>query len=123
MPELRWRPFWLAAAWSLLVVVLTLSLMPKPPALPDVAFSDKYGHLLAYGSLMFCFGQLYPRRWLVALLLVVMGVGVEFLQQLTGRWFELADMLANTLGVLSLWGLLHLTWLGRSLAWLESRLT
>ncbi len=120
-PALRWRRLWLLLAWSLCAMVMGLSLMPNPPALPEVRFSDKVGHLLAYGSLMFCFGQLYAHRWLVALLLALLGGAVEFLQQLTGRWFELTDMLANTLGVVGAWALLHFTPLGRALAWLESR--
>jgi hypothetical protein len=29
-----------------------------------------------------------------------MGVALEFLQGMTGRWFEYADMAANSIGVL-----------------------
>ncbi|MBA4382695.1 MAG: hypothetical protein C0406_09035, partial [Sideroxydans sp.] len=59
-----------------------------------------------------------PRVYLMAAF-VVMGVGIEILQGLSGyRYFEYADMLANTTGVLIGFGLAH-TWMGRILNKLE----
>ncbi len=61
-------------------------------------------HLLAYAVLMGWFGQIYTRTttqrsWLLGLILL--GVALEFLQGWGGvRFFDPADMLANSLGVL-----------------------
>ncbi|HUQ74878.1 MAG TPA: VanZ family protein [Burkholderiales bacterium] len=74
--------------------------MPHPP---DVGASDKLSHFAAYGTLMFWFAFLYRRtrtRALYAAGFIAMGVAIEFLQGFTGRHFEVADMFANTLGVL-----------------------
>jgi VanZ family protein len=52
--------------------------------------------------LMGWFVQLYQSRAMLvayALFLVALGVVLEFLQGMTGRYFEVADMAANTLGV------------------------
>ena len=56
---------------------------------------------------MLWFALLYrstSARVLYAAGFVAMGVAIEFLQPLTGRHFEPADMLANTIGVLLGWG-------------------
>jgi VanZ family protein len=44
-------------------------------------------------------------RVLYATGFVLMGVVIEFIQPYTGRHFEPADMLANTVGVLIGWGI------------------
>ncbi len=102
-PSLRLRPLWLALGWAMLATVVWLSLSAEPPqiALP---LADKLEHLLAYGSLMGWFGQLYTTRraglaWLTGL--VLLGIALEFLQGWGGvRYFDTLDMLANTLGAL-----------------------
>ena len=81
-----------------------LSLTPSPPRV-DFTASDKVGHLLAYGALMFWFAQLYRTRIFYALGFVAMGVGLEFLQGMGGhREADVFDMVANTLGVAAGWG-------------------
>lgn len=102
--------------WALVVALIWFSLTPKPP---DTGASDKLSHFLAYGALMFWFVLLYGRtrtRALYAAGFVAMGVAIEFIQPYTGRQFEPADMLANTLGVALGWGagLLATRWLRRS---------
>lgn len=76
--------------------------MPSPPT-PDFEQSDKLGHFLAYGGLMFWFCQLYPKaqtRVHYAAGFIALGVGMEFLQGMTDyRTFEVLDMVANTIGV------------------------
>jgi len=105
---LKYRSLWLAIGWFLVGLVLYLSLTPRPLEL-QVANGDKYSHMLAYFVLMGWFQQLYPAfrsRLLLLLLFVVMGVGIEFLQGMSGmRFFDPADMVANTLGALMAWSL------------------
>jgi len=106
---------------ALIATVLTLSLMPIEADLGENR--DKLGHFLAYGTLMFWFGMLIPtprRQLVIASAFCAMGAGVEFLQDLTPyRSFELADMLANSIGVLIGWSIV-LTPLKHSLAWIEA---
>lgn len=124
MSALRWRPLWLALGWGLIAAIWYLSLMPSPPQV-DVQYSDKWGHLAAYFLLTFWWLQLYSRRLhqhRLALAFVVMGLTLEVLQGLGGvRFFEYADMAANTLGVVLAW-LLGPTRLALGLYWLEARL-
>lgn len=97
------RNSWLGLGWLWVVTVFFLSLMPIPPQPYAFEFSDKLNHALAYSLLMLWFCQLYAgkARIKLLLLLLAMGVLIEILQGMTGyRYFEFADMLANTAGVL-----------------------
>ena len=100
------RPFWLALGWGLVAAIVWLSLTPSPPKV-DFEQSDKVGHFLAYGTLMFWFSQLYvtrKTRLACATGFAAMGVALEFIQGWTGyRDFELYDMLANGIGVALGW--------------------
>jgi VanZ family protein len=102
------RPVAVAAGWLLAATIVWLSLTPSPPD-PGFAYGDKLGHFAAYAGLMFWFGALYrsPRpRVALALLWIAMGVALEFAQRATGdRNFELADIAADSLGVLLGWGI------------------
>jgi glycopeptide antibiotics resistance protein len=85
--------------------IVWLSLTPSPPQI-EFRESDKVGHVLAYGLLMFWFAALYAHRLFFAFGFVAMGVGLEFVQGMLGyRTFDVLDMLANTLGVLAGWAL------------------
>jgi VanZ family protein len=116
------RRAWLALGWIWVAVVFYLSLMPHPPE--PVAFpgADKVEHALAYAALMLWFCQVHVgtgARIGTSLWLVAMGVGIEFLQGMTGyRAFEYADMLADATGVLAGWALAQ-TKLGYVLRMLE----
>jgi VanZ family protein len=96
----------IAVGWAMVAAIVWLSLTPSPPKV-DFKESDKVGHLLAYGSLMFWFCQLYATkktRILYGIGFVAMGVTLEFIQGALGyRTYEVFDMLANTLGVLLGW--------------------
>lgn len=98
----------MAAGWALAATIVWLSLTPSPPTI-DVEQGDKLGHFLAYGSLMFWFCLLYPRRAArvaYAIAWTGMGVGLEFIQGHLGyRTYEVYDMYANALGVLIGWSL------------------
>ncbi len=103
------RRVWLALGWLWVAAVFYLSLMPHPPEPVSFAGADKLEHGLTYAMLMlwFCQGYVGRRaRIRLSLSLVAMGVGIEFLQGMSGyRYFEYADMLANTTGVLLGWGM------------------
>ena len=49
---LRYERHWQAAGWVMVLIVIGLSLMPKPPQMPSILGWDKAQHMLAYGSLM-----------------------------------------------------------------------
>jgi len=103
-------------------LVLYLSLMPTPPKALDFAFSDKFEHLFAYSMMMGWFAQLYvvkSRQVFIAIALCLMGITVEFIQGWSGyRFFDVADMAANSLGVLLGWWLSN-RWLAGSLLRLD----
>lgn len=110
MRPLRYFRWWLVLGWLIVAAVIYLSLASKMPVSVPLRFGDKVGHFIAYGVLMGWFVQLFQSRpWLIlhAVLLVAMGIGLEFIQGYYGRRFEYADMAANTLGVM----------LGLALAW------
>jgi VanZ family protein len=76
---------------------------------------DKLAHVVAYLVLALWFGGLYSgaARGAHALGLAVMGVGLEFLQEAGGvRQLEVADMLANGVGVFLGWFLSRFPALG-----------
>ena len=78
--------------------------------------SDKWQHGFAYAVLMSWFAQLSPRHLKLSLLLVAMGIAVEFVQGWGGmRHFDVLDMVANTIGVVFGWvlirvGVNYLSW-------------
>lgn len=62
---------------------------------------DKILHFLGYAALAMVFVMaLRPKAYIPALLgLVALGVGIEFIQPLNTRGFEIGDMVANAVGV------------------------
>ncbi len=102
------RSLLVAGGWLLAAAIVVLSLAPQPPDL-DLPHGDKLGHIAAYSLLSFWFCWLYPARrsrLAYAAGWIAMGVALEFAQGATGyRSFELADMAANSLGVLLGWGI------------------
>jgi len=102
---MKLRAIWLALGWFWVAVVFYISLTPHPPEPVSFDGADKLEHLLAYCFLMLWFCQLSGfKRIRLALAFVAMGVGLEVLQGMTGyRFFEYADMLANSTGVLFGW--------------------
>jgi VanZ family protein len=95
----------LALGWAWVAAILYLSLTPAPPRI-DLEGGDKLGHLFSYAALAYWFGQFYfgRTRLFYAVGFVAMGIAIEFAQRATGyRSFEIADMVANTLGVAAGW--------------------
>ena len=106
--ELGARRLWLFIGWALVLSVVYLSLAPVAID-TGVQQGDKLLHVSAYGPLMLWFANLYEtlaRRRMLAAALVAMGVALEFIQGWTGyRTFEVADMLADAVGVAAGWAL------------------
>ncbi|HEY9446526.1 MAG TPA: VanZ family protein [Burkholderiales bacterium] len=103
MSGLRYRAAWLAIGWLLVMLVIYLSVTPRPPEIP-LDEGDKFGHVLAYATLMVWFGQLYTgsRRVLALAGIVALGVALEYVQRAIGyRVFDLWDMAADTAGALT----------------------
>ena len=107
MSKLRWS--WLGLGWIWVIAIFYLSLMPHPPEPLPMGFwgADKLEHALSYCLLMLWFSQIYTKlslRLLLTVLLLAMGIAIEYLQGETGyRFFEYADMLANASGVMLGW--------------------
>jgi VanZ family protein len=98
------RRIWLTLGGIWVATVVYLSLASHPPEPMRFSNADKLEHALAYSFLMLWFCQVYQQhrsRIIVAGLLVALGIGLEYLQRMTTyRFFDYADMLANSAGVL-----------------------
>ncbi len=121
---LRLKYLWLTIGYLMVSFVIYSSLSTAEVVL-EIKLSDKLMHVLGYFGLMGWFMQIYRSKragFLLAAVFIAMGVSLEFLQDLGGvRYFEVADMFANTLGVLLAWALSYtpvagiLLWFERSL--------
>jgi VanZ family protein len=99
----------LALGWAWVALIVYLSLMHDPPRI-EVHGGDKAGHVLLYGVAAFWFCAAYTgkARVLHCLGLVALGVGLEFVQRWVGyRSFEIADMVADVIGVLAGWAVVR----------------
>ncbi len=103
-PELRFKWLWLLLGYSLIVLVVFLSLTSDPVQVDTgLPYQDKVLHILAYFALVFWFVQIYHVRqhvffWVVFFL--CMGLLMEYLQGFESeRYAEVGDMVANVLGV------------------------
>lgn len=83
-----------------------LSLTPSPPS-TRIGW-DKIPHVLAYAALAFLLilslrpGKTGPLAVVISLgAVLAYGVAIEFVQRVTGRSFEVADMVANAIGAVS----------------------
>lgn len=113
--HLRFRRLWISVGVLLLLAVAISSIITLPQPLKAIMLQDKVAHTLAYASLMGWFSQIYRHdltRLILAIGLVAMGVGIEFIQGMTlTRQFDVLDMVANTSGVALAWALAY-TWVG-----------
>ena len=117
------RRIWLLLGWGMVAAVAVLSLIPVDVDLGENR--DKLAHFVAYGSMAFWFAMLFQgraRQVAIAIAFAAMGVAIEFLQGMTDyRSFEVADMIANSIGAALGWGLAQ-TPLGNVLGWTEKLL-
>ncbi len=120
--HLRFPRLWISVGVLLLLAVAVSSIITIPAPIKAIMLHDKVAHTLAYAGLMGWFSQIYRHdltRLILALGLVAMGVGIEFIQGMTTtRQFDVLDMVANTSGVILAWALAY-TWVGGILAWIE----
>jgi len=114
--DLVLRKLWLKIGYLLVICVIVLTLIPDPYetlGIDDLFedLSDKAQHLFAYVLLMGWFTQIYHSRkshLVLAASFISMGVALEFLQELgQTRMFEVADMIANSTGVLLAWSVAY----------------
>jgi VanZ family protein len=97
--HLNIRRAWVILGWLLVLVVIYLSLTPKPPP-TMMTFGDKISHFAAYATLMSWWHQIDRNAYRLALIFVLMGLALEILQSLSGfRQGDIFDMAANTVGV------------------------
>jgi VanZ family protein len=120
--HLRFKWVWVSLGLLFVCAITILSLVDLKP-IEGALLQDKIMHVLAYGFLMGWFAQIYwhlKARVLLVVVLVAMGVGVEYLQSMVSyRQFDTLDMVANTSGVLLAW-LMSYTWLGRIFVGVEN---
>ena len=95
---------WLFIGCLYLAYIIYGSLTPNPVYVQIDDF-DKVMHFAAYAFLMIWFAWIFYKqtsRYIMVVLFVVLGIGLEFAQQAGGvRYFEISDMIANSLGVLA----------------------
>jgi VanZ family protein len=100
------RPWLWSGLWVLAVSMVVIASLVPAHDLPEVPTGfDKIEHFAAYSALAAGAVQLFARRlsWgFVCVLLVLMGIGLEFLQAQMGlgRTLDRQDALANGIGVL-----------------------
>jgi VanZ family protein len=100
------RPWLWSGLWMLAVAVVVVGSLVPAHDLPEVPRGfDKVEHFAAYASLAAGAVQLFARRlsWgFVCVLLVLMGIGLEYMQARMGlgRMLDRQDALANAIGVL-----------------------
>jgi VanZ family protein len=117
------RNFWIGCGMGFVILVVLLSVTPDPINAPSVD-GFKVGHILAYAWLMFWFCAIYPRgsqRVAIGVALIVMGVALEYVQDMIGRDFAYSDMVDDAIGVFLGW-VTAMTPLGRGLAFLDGRI-
>lgn len=107
------RRVWQAIGWFGIVLLLYLSLTPRPPEIP-MDNGDKFGHGLAYAVLYYWWAQICigcRRRIGLAAGLTALGIVIEYLQGWSGwRTFDPYDMLADAAGVALGWLLASRSW-------------
>ena len=105
-PDLRYRKLWLIIGYLLIALVIFLSLTSSPVEIDtSLPYEDKLLHMIAYFVLTFWFIQIYHIRhhvirWVIVFL--CLGTLLEYLQGFdANRYSEVADVFANTLGVMA----------------------
>ena len=103
-PALRFRGLWLLIGYSLIALIVYLSVTSDPVDLDTgLPFQDKLFHMLAYFTLTAWFVQIYHVKrqlngWAIAF--ICLGLSMEYVQSFEPtRQADFADMIANAIGV------------------------
>lgn len=118
--SLRHRNAWLVCGGGFVLLVIYLSVAPRPLNLPSM-YGLKTGHILAYAWLMFWFSQIYHRpvpRIVVGGAFLALGIALEYIQGFIGRDFSYTDMRDDGIGIV-LGALIAFTPFGGTLATIE----
>jgi len=99
------KKWWFLGAWySSSVMICVGSLMPiQNIPVSSGILSDKMMHATAYlilGMSALLSDVVWSRQMRLILISFFMGCLIEFIQPLTGRFFEFYDILANSIGLL-----------------------
>ena len=90
---------WLVITIALSVVIIFFSFISVTSP-STIQSTDKYLHTTAYLFLTFSASLRKPTNYiLIFIYFVLFGIVIELIQQLFNRYFELLDILANSLGV------------------------
>ncbi len=99
---LQYRRLWLALGFLGIGLMLVLSLAPNVGG-PSFSGADKLEHTFGYIAMTSWFAAVFERRgyWLLALLLLLLGIGVELAQawMSIGRMGDWRDVVANAIGI------------------------
>jgi hypothetical protein len=104
---LKHRKLWIVCGAGFILLVIHLSLTSHPVDVPGW-WNVKVGHVMAYAWLMLWFAQMLRRaapRVGVAMALLALGIGLEYLQGLVGRDFSYTDMRDDGIGICIGWAL------------------
>jgi len=100
MTQLRLIKLWHLLGAAMVVFIIVMTLTPNPMPMPG-KWTDKLFHFAGYFGVMAWYAQFIKYRLMTVILLVGLGVSLEFAQIMVNtRSFEWADMSANILGVL-----------------------
>lgn len=97
----RWQKLWHIIGALMILFIVYTALAPHPVMTMSGKWSDKIYHFSGYFGVMAWYAQFIKQRLMTIILLVLLGVSLEFAQMLVStRSFEWADMLANVSGVI-----------------------
>jgi VanZ family protein len=101
-PELRLAKLWWTLGWAM-VLFIVVSCLEPPRYVPNLHLWDKAEHALAFGGMTLWFGGLArrSRSFVVALLMLLLGGGIEIAQGVMrlGRDMDIMDFLADGVGI------------------------
>ena len=100
-PQLKYFKLWFALWLGYLAFLSYICLTPIEVAnLPEIPFLDKIVHIGAYIVLAYTFAELNRSNKLIVIFCFFYGLAIELIQPYTGRFFEWADLLANSTGLI-----------------------
>lgn len=104
--NLRYQNVWIFIGCFMIAFVV-FETLTSSPIKPGFKISDKFMHIVGYFGMMGWFVQIFQKnreRLVLAIGFVILGIMLEFIQGWGGvRQYEVADMLANTTGVIAAW--------------------